>query len=375
MAGVPGYAADASRAAIAGHSLGAFTAALLAGAQSFKPGLDAVDPGNEFGLSEIADPRFAEAILLSPQGALGAGTTFGFTEDSWDNVTIPVLTVTGTEDNGVDGANYRDRLDGFENGPSGGKHAFVLAGANHGQLGGGDVSDPAINAEVARLMADFLDAYVKDDAAALAMLADVNAYAEAHPLPLEAYEKALAGAAGSGVVGGDDNANTLAGLSTNDAITGMGGNDTLTGGGGYDTIDGGTGDDRLAGGGGADRLTGGLGRDRLTGNGGIDRFDFNATPESGTTGAARDVITDFAAGTAATAIDRIDVSTIDANAGLGGNQAFIYGGPFTAGHIRAVQSGGNVILQFNTDADAAPEMTILLQNVLAGNLDGGDFVL
>ena len=90
--------------------------------------------------------------------------------------------------------------------------------------------------------------------------------------------------------------------------------------------------------------------------------------------ATRDVIADFNAGTGASAVDRIDVSTIDAVAG-GADNAFIFGGPFTAGHIRGVQSGAHVILRFNTDADAEPEMTLQLNDVLLGNLSGSNFVL
>ncbi|NJM29667.1 MAG: hypothetical protein HC855_05815, partial [Rhizobiales bacterium] len=119
-------------------------------------------------------------------------------------------------------------------------------------------------------------------------------------------------------------------------------------------------------------LTGGLGRDILTGNAGFDRFDFNATAESAVTA---DIITDFNAGTNASLIDRIDVATIDADITLAGNQAFVFGGAFTAGHIRAIQSGANVVLQFNTDADAAVEMILLLNNVVVGNLNAGDFIL
>jgi hypothetical protein len=90
--------------------------------------------------------------------------------------------------------------------------------------------------------------------------------------------------------------------------------------------------------------------------------------------ATRDVIADFNAGTGVGAVDRIDVSTIDAVAG-GADNAFIFGGHFTAGHIWAVRSGAHVILRFNTDADADPEMTMQLNNVLLSNLSGGDLVL
>jgi hypothetical protein len=60
---------------------------------------------------------------------------------------------------------------------------------------------------------------------------------------------------------------------------------------------------------------------------GGDIFDFNALSEMGLTSATWDVINDFAPG-----LDRIDVSTIDANAGLAGDQAFsapVVGGTFS----------------------------------------------
>lgn len=134
-------------------------------------------------------------------------------------------------------------------------------------------------------------------------------------------------------------------------------------------------DNRIVGNAGANRITGALGRDVMTGGGASDIFDFNSTDESAVLATARDVITDFDAATNVTTVDRIDLSTIDANVNLGNDQAFIFGGAFTAGHIRAIQSGVNVVLQFNTDADADAEMSILLQNVTATNLNSGDFVL
>lgn len=410
MAGVPGYSADANRAAIAGHSHGAFAAALLAGAQSFKAGLDAVTPGNEFGLTEIADERFKEAILLSPQGAAGAGSTFGFTDESWDGVTIPTLTVTGTEDNGVDSTNYRDRLDGFEHGPAGGKHAVVITGADHGQIGGGDTSDAAINGEVAAAMTTFLDAYAKDDAGALAALADVEGYADAHPLVAEIYQKSVPGQAGLGALRGGAGGDHLEGLSTHDVIVGRAGDDVLIGQSGDDRLNSGTGDDWLDGGAGADtlnggdgndrligrngndrliagagndtvnggtgddRIEGGAGRDRLTGFTGADRFVFAALSESAV-GASRDIIADFSG----TQGDRIDVSQIDARANAAGNNAFgafIGAAAFSAeGQIRAYQSGFSTVIEFNTSGAGGAEMQIELTQFLAFNLALSDFVL
>ena len=137
----------------------------------------------------------------------------------------------------------------------------------------------------------------------------------------------------------------LTGSSFNDTLTGNAGNNVLSGGGGNDVLNGGSGNDTLIGGIGTDTLTGGLGN---------DLFDYNSVNES-LVGAGRDRIVGFS-GNGALAGDRIDLTTIDANALVAGNQAFIFGGPFMAGHLRYV--GG--VLQGNTDADAAAEFEIQL---------------
>jgi serralysin len=140
----------------------------------------------------------------------------------------------------------------------------------------------------------------------------------------------------------------------------------------------GTGNDlanRLTGNTGNNTLTGGLGRDVLVGDTGNDRFDFNALAESGTTAATRDSISDFDAGTSATTVDRLDFSTIDANDLVAGNQTFIFGGAFTAGHIRFVQSGANTLVELNTDGDASAEMSVQLTGVLATNINAADIFL
>ena len=105
-------------------------------------------------------------------------------------------------------------------------------------------------------------------------------------------------------------------------------------------------------------LVGGLGRDVMTGGGGFERFDFNSAGESLPGLFNRDVITDFV-GNGIFAGDVIDVSTIDANVLLLGNQAFNFIGAaaFTApGQLR--YSGG--VLQGSTDADLFSEFEIQL---------------
>ncbi len=92
--------------------------------------------------------------------------------------------------------------------------------------------------------------------------------------------------------------------------TGNGLNNVITGNGLSNRLNGGDGDDRLIGGDGTDFLTGGLGNDVFVG-------EINSVKVVGKMGSiSLDTILDFSAG------DKIDLSGIDANAGLEGDQAF-----------------------------------------------------
>lgn len=157
-----------------------------------------------------------------------------------------------------------------------------------------------------------------------------------------------------------------------DAINGGAGRDRIWGGAGRDTLRGGEDDDRLHGGGQADLIAGGAGKDVMFGGAGADVFDFNAVTESHVA-FGRDVIMDFVAGE-----DRLDFASIDARAGVAGNQGFTFigSGPFTAeGQIRVVQSGGSVVVQVNTSGSSGAEMVLILRDVAVGDLTAGDFVL
>ncbi len=164
----------------------------------------------------------------------------------------------------------------------------------------------------------------------------------------------LTGNSANNVLSGLDGNDQLNGLNGNDQLLGGNGHDTLLGGSGNDTLNGGAGNDTLKGDPGTDTLTGGSGKDTLTGGNQSDVFKYTAVSDS-PAGAGRDIITDFA-GAGPAFGDRINLTAIDANVLVGGNQDFIFGGPFTAGHLRYV--GG--VLQGNTDADAAAEFEIQL---------------
>jgi Ca2+-binding RTX toxin-like protein len=158
-----------------------------------------------------------------------------------------------------------------------------------------------------------------------------------------------------------------------DLIRAGAGRDTAHGGAGDDTLQGGADDDRLFGGSQDDILDGGLGRDRMAGGTGADVFDFNATAESGAGGARPDSVADFTQGE-----DVVDISTIDAQAAAGGNQAFgfISTARFTAeGQVRLKQSGADTIIQINTSGSDGAEMSIRLIGVQAGDVTAADFVL
>jgi hypothetical protein len=101
---------------------------------------------------------------------------------------------------------------------------------------------------------------------------------------------------------------------------------------------------------------------------------FNALGESGVGAGNRTIITDFS--TISGNDDIIDVSSIDANTGVAGNQAFARTGTaaFTAaGQARHVVQGGNTIVQFNVDANTAADLEIQLTGTPA--LTAGEFIL
>ncbi len=155
------------------------------------------------------------------------------------------------------------------------------------------------------------------------------------------------------LAGATPNADRLNGTSGKDRILGLGGNDTINGGGGDDIIQGGTGVDRLTGGADADIFVFTSIADSAPNASG---FISNSPVFNRASGAGvRDVITDFTPGH-----DRIDLSAIDANTKLAGNQAFKFVGmgAFTSA------PGGLVYRQFN-ETGTANDVTIVY-----GDVDG-----
>lgn len=159
--------------AIAGHSFGAYTAQLLAGAEIDMPDGTA---------GRFRDGRFGAAIILSGQGRDQQGLRDG----SWDGMDGPVLTVTGTLDRGAKGGDWRWKSEPFELAPAGDKYLAVLDDGDH-FLGGltdreHQAAVPAQREAVRQITLAFLDAHIRDDATARAWLRAIGDRAGGAPL-------------------------------------------------------------------------------------------------------------------------------------------------------------------------------------------------
>jgi Ca2+-binding RTX toxin-like protein len=159
-----------------------------------------------------------------------------------------------------------------------------------------------------------------------------------------------------------------------DVASGQAGNDVIEGRAGFDRLYGNQGQDTIDGGGSVDWITGGGAKDLLTGGAGKDVFFYFSPSDSGNTSTTRDVIADFNAGTATTAVDKINIGGIDAIQG-GGHDLFTFvTGNFTAaGQVRVIQSGANALVQLNTVGTGGAEVVIQLNNVNAANMTAADF--
>ena len=125
-------------------------------------------------------------------------------------------------------------------------------------------------------------------------------------------------------------------------------NDTLNGAAGNDTLNGGSGDDVLIGGAGLDTLVGGAG---------ADIFRFFAISES--KGKSADVIADFSAAD----LDKIDLSFIDANSKVAGDQSFLFIDTASFTGTAGELSFADGYLHADTNGDRVSDFDVQLTNV------------
>jgi serralysin len=227
---------------------------------------------------------------------------------------------------------------------------------------------------------------------------------------------AVRGGGGDDLIFGESGADVLFGDENNDTIIGGTGDDRIDGGSGIDTVDysgdntgvvvdltvnfggvdggssghdtlisienvfgtnlndffiGTSGKNVLNGLGGNDTMFGGFDADTLSGRTGADTFKYQLTADSLPGATSHDVITDFVHG-----IDKIDLKFVDAAVGASGDQAFKFIGTGNfgfEGDLRVAFTGGNTLIQGNTDTDNLPEFEVQLNGL--HTISASDFVL
>ncbi|MER9307145.1 VCBS domain-containing protein, partial [Mesorhizobium sp. M0496] len=191
--------------------------------------------------------------------------------------------------------------------------------------------------------------------------------------PAYQYSETFHVITGSNGAGAGETFNDPSNNNGDDIIYGNGGADQIFGLAGNDTLFGQAGNDTLNGGDGNDTLVGGVGADTLTGGTGSDTFYYGPTVTDSAPGVGNfDTITDFVHN-----VDKIDLSSIDANTVSGGDQAFLFGGSnanTVANSITWSESGGNTIVHVDINGNTTADFQITLTGTGLG-LTASDFIL
>jgi predicted dienelactone hydrolase len=146
---------DLAHVGVAGHSFGAYTAALIGGTTIHLPGKQ--------GPQSFADRRAAAIVLLSPQGE----GRLGLTADSWDHLRVPVLLIFGSRDFGPFGEPPAWRNEAYLKAPPDDKYDVELQGATHMEVAAtlaaaGDAPDRLFRCVEVETLA-FWNAYLRRD--------------------------------------------------------------------------------------------------------------------------------------------------------------------------------------------------------------------
>lgn len=114
---------DHAKIGVAGHDLGALTAMLAGGVKTFgNPPLS------------IGDPRVKAIIAMSPEGVTAS---LGLSPQSFADVKIPAMFMTGSEDRGAaENEDWQWRKTAYSNAAPGDKYFVLLNGARHSTFAG-----------------------------------------------------------------------------------------------------------------------------------------------------------------------------------------------------------------------------------------------
>jgi len=110
---------------VSGHSAGAYTTMLLAGASATMPSGEKVN---------LRDRRVRSFLAISPQGTTPPGFDkylWGLEQDSWSEIAAPMMTVSGSKDKGWEGRPPSWKVEAFDNMPPGDKYHLLIQGAGH----------------------------------------------------------------------------------------------------------------------------------------------------------------------------------------------------------------------------------------------------
>lgn len=149
---------------LGGHSLGAHTAALIAGARL---------PANQFIEQPLADQRVRAFLLISIPVSPRGTNRFGLNRPAWTAMRHPTMVMTGTEDQLSPMAPAILRQIPYRCMPAGDKYLTVLEGAEHssyGDRGGESISGQQHQFFVRMLSILFWDAYLKESEVAKGIL-------------------------------------------------------------------------------------------------------------------------------------------------------------------------------------------------------------
>lgn len=154
---------DARALGVAGHSYGAFTTLLIAGARV--PGSVAANGKNQ----RLFDPRVKAMVALSAQGIKTDPRAFGFDDEkTFSELCIPALYMTGDQDESF-WTKLEQRMHGYKFSKPGDKYAVTLSRVNHGTFAA-DGAAPQQLRDIQYATTLFWDAYLKQDTASATFL-------------------------------------------------------------------------------------------------------------------------------------------------------------------------------------------------------------
>jgi predicted dienelactone hydrolase len=148
---------DTTRVGVGGHSYGAYTSMLIGGVTA--------DLGGQRARS-FTDQRVRCILPISGQGT----GQQGLTEASWAHIKLPMMTMTGSRDQGASGQGPDWKKDPFKFSPPGDKYLVFIEGANHFSFGGFGGRETDVTRVVKATSLAFWNAYLKDDKPAKASL-------------------------------------------------------------------------------------------------------------------------------------------------------------------------------------------------------------